>query len=92
MKTPPDLRQEASISVVTSNREIRQDGPKPFCLTLPSQSNLKSVSATKDDLEPGCRTHERDRGRIGLTTPASPVRDRTSTQHRIRRGKWGLHA
>lgn len=59
MKTPPDLRQEASIFRWQNTRGIRQHGPEPFCPNFSSQSNLKSVSATKSRQEPAGRTRER---------------------------------
>ena len=63
-----------------SSVEHRQEGSGLTILALPlSKHNLPSVSATKNGLEPACRTVKRDRGTNRLTTPASPVRDRTST-------------
>ena len=97
MKTPPDLRQEASISVVTSNREIRQDGPTPFCLSLTSKSNQKSVSATKDaglsrtaaQLPRGYTA----RGRNQVDHSCLPLKGLNEYHPgRIRMGKWALHA
>jgi hypothetical protein len=75
MKTPPDLRQEASISVVSRNWEIRQAMPTCILPLSQAQNNPKSVSATKNAGLSRTAAQITAADAIGLTTPSAPVRD-----------------
>lgn len=90
MKTPQSLQPWGVDSVGYGNRTGRM--PKRMLTALLLQNQLGSVSATikLGKSLPVARVKGIE-GCIGLTTPASPVRDRTSTPDRIRRGKWVLH-
>ena len=60
---------------------------------LPSQNQTESVCATIDRGKrlPAAQVKGLEDS-SGLTTPASPVRDRTSTSGYEPEGKWVLHA
>jgi hypothetical protein len=57
MKTPPDLRQRASISVVESNWEIRQQcDPRPFC-TNPTNFGNWHPSVQRNPIGDSVQSH-----------------------------------
>src|ERR1700742_5311259 len=81
MKTPPNLVLGGVDTGMIRASWYRQLRLRPGNIgTPPIELQPVSVSATKNGLEPACRTVKRDRGTNRLTTPASPVRDRTSTR------------
>ena len=92
MKTPPDLRQEALISVVNGNWESGGTAQRKSALS-PRSKQLKSVSATKNRQETACRTHERSTGRNLVAHSSLPLMGINEyPPGRNLRGKWVLHA
>lgn len=94
MKTPPnDEFGGVDFSCVQQPGNQVQSDPMSFCPIPTAKSNL-SPSVPRKSL--GNRLPDAQvkglEASSGLTTPASPVRDRTSTPGYEPEGKWVLHA
>jgi hypothetical protein len=94
MKTAPDLRQEPSISVGTSNCESGRTTTRwELCHFTKPKVQLRSVIATKDRQEAARRIRERPTGRKRVAHSRLPLMGTNEyPPAMILRGKWVLHA
>jgi len=96
VKTPPDLRQEALISVVGANWENQADQLLPVVmiatLTGPNSTQVRQRYEKSARSLPGRAQKRASRRHIGVTTPAAPNGTDNYPPGRILRGKWVLHA